>query len=116
MKRLVLALLMLLPLMAMALPASPTPGAAGPKNIAAKKPAYKITLQVDGSTDSMLLLCFYYAQNERIQDTAFNNGKGRFVFEGDEVLKPGLYFFINPAGSSVVIRLKIIFFIAKRIR
>ena len=95
MKRLVLALLMLLPLMAMALPATPTTGTAGPKNIAAKKPAYKITFQVDGSTDSMLLLCFYYAQNERIQDTAFNNGKGRFVFEGDEVLKPGLYFFTN---------------------
>ncbi len=61
----------------------------------AAKPAYKITLQVDGSTDSMLLMCYYYAQGERIADTAFNNGKGLFVFEGERELMPGLYFFTN---------------------
>lgn len=62
---------------------------------AVAKPAYKITLQVDGSADSMLLMCYYYAQGERIADTAFNNGKGLFVFEGSEELFPGMYFFTN---------------------
>ena len=61
----------------------------------AAKPAYKITLQVDGSNDSMLLMCYYYAQQERIADTAWNDGKGRFVFEGDRELMPGMYFFTN---------------------
>ena len=69
--------------------------------VATAKPAYKITLQVDGCKDSMLLMCFYYAQSERIADTAFNNGKGRFVFEGEEELKPGLYFFTNNTNRYV---------------
>lgn len=61
----------------------------------AAKPAYKIILQVDGSTDSMLLLCYYYAQGERIADSAFNDGKGGFVFQGEKELLPGMYFFTN---------------------
>lgn len=77
MKRLLIAIMLLLPLSVMA------------------KSTYKITLQVDGNKDSMMLLCFYYAQSERIMDTAYNNGKGQFVFEGDETLHPGLYFFTN---------------------
>ncbi len=77
MKRLLLALLTVLPLMV------------------AAKPAYRITLQVDGNQDSMMLLCFYYAHNERIADTAYNDGKGGFVFEGNNELLPGLYFFTN---------------------
>lgn len=62
---------------------------------AAAKPGYKITLQIDGSRDSSVLICYYYAQNKYILDTAFNNGKGKFVFEGTQELKPGLYFFTN---------------------
>ena len=59
------------------------------------KPAYKLTLQVDGSSDTILLMGYYHAQHTYIMDTARNNGKGRFVFEGDRELKPGLYFFTN---------------------
>lgn len=77
MKRIIIALLLLLPMAAMG------------------KPAYKITLQIDGNKDSMMLLCFYYTNTERIADTAFNDGKGNFVFEGDQELLPGLYFFTN---------------------
>ena len=65
------------------------------------KPTYKITLQVDGNTDSMILLCGYYAQKQLIYDTAYNNGRGRFVFEGKYELKPGLYSFDNTKGKSV---------------
>ena len=65
------------------------------------KPSYKISLQIDGCKDSMILMCFYYAQSERIADTAFNNGKGRFVFEGTEELHPGLYFFTNNSNRYV---------------
>ena len=71
-----------------------------PQTIVAK-PAYKLVLQVDGCTDSMVLLCGYYAQNRLIYDTAYNNGKGRFEFEGSRELKPGLYFFDNLKGRSV---------------
>ncbi|MBR4229305.1 MAG: DUF5106 domain-containing protein [Bacteroidales bacterium] len=77
MKRLLLAILILLPLAGMA------------------KPTYKISLKIDGNNDSMMLLCFYYAQSERIMDTAYNDGKGNFLFEGNDTLHPGLYFFTN---------------------
>lgn len=61
------------------------------------KPAYKITLQIDGSKDSSILICYYHAQNRYILDTAYNNGRGKFVFEGEKELMPGLYFFTNNA-------------------
>lgn len=84
MKRLnVILLLMLLPL------------------LAAAKPAYKITLQIDGNTDSTMLLGYYYAESLRVLDTAYNNGHGKFVFEGDRELLPGLYFFNNQKGQYV---------------
>ncbi len=62
---------------------------------AASKPGYKITLQVDDCTDSMILICYYYAQEMHVLDTAYNNGRGKFIFSGDRELKPGLYFFTN---------------------
>lgn len=80
MKRLFLLLLLLLPL-----------------SVAAKS-GYRFTLQIDGNTDTMLVVGYYHAQNLRILDTAYNNGRGRFVFEGGRELKPGLYYFTDTKG------------------
>ena len=65
------------------------------------KPIYKFTLQIDGNKDSVLYLGYYYAQHRYVCDTAFNNGRGRFVFEGDRDLPAGLYFFSNAEGRKV---------------
>ena len=65
------------------------------------KGGYKFTLQVDGSTDSLLVVGYYHAKDLRILDTAFNNGHGKFVFEGDRELKPGLYYFSDGKGRFV---------------
>lgn len=59
------------------------------------KKGYKITFTVDGNTDSMIYMGFYHAQNRYFCDSAVNNGKGKFVFEGKEDLKPGLYYLTN---------------------
>ncbi len=59
------------------------------------KKGYKITFVVEGSTDSALYMGFHHAQNRYFCDTAYNNGKGKFVFEGDVDLNPGLYYFTN---------------------
>lgn len=67
----------------------------------AAKPGYKFTLQIDGNKDSMLFLCYYHAQTERVFDTAYNNGHGKFLFQGDRELHPGLYYFSNQKGQSV---------------
>ena len=83
MKRLLIILLLCLPLLASA------------------KPGYKLTLQVDGCTDSAILLGYYLAQERYVVDTAFNNGRGKFVFKGDTELYPGLYFFTNNSDRFV---------------
>ncbi|MBQ8702798.1 MAG: DUF5106 domain-containing protein [Bacteroidales bacterium] len=67
----------------------------------AKPTGYKFTLQIDGCTDTMLLVCYYHAQTERILDTAYNNGHGKFVFEGSRDLFPGLYYFTNQKDRTV---------------
>ena len=84
MKRLTILLLAAtMPLVAAASPA--------PK----KANTHKITVQIDNATDTMLLLGYYYAQNRYILDTAYNNGHGKFVFQGSAEIYPGLYFFTN---------------------
>ena len=61
----------------------------------AAKSSYKITFMAEGNTDSVLYMGYYLAQYRLICDTAVNNGKGKFVFEGDEALDPGLYYITN---------------------
>ena len=62
---------------------------------AAAKGGYKITFVAKGCTDSALFMGYYLAQYKAFCDTAVNNGKGKFVFESDRELSPGLYFFTN---------------------
>lgn len=64
-------------------------------------PSYKITLQIDGNTDSAMIMGYYYADRYAPIDTATNNGHGRFVFQGNRELEPGLYFFTNNRGRHV---------------
>lgn len=59
------------------------------------KKGYKITFRVDGNSDSLIYMGYYHAQNRYFCDSAVNNGKGKFVFEGDKELSPGLYYFTN---------------------
>ena len=59
------------------------------------KKDYKITFVVDGCKDSVVYMGYYLAQNRYFCDTAYNNGKGKFVFEGNKELKPGLYYLTN---------------------
>lgn len=61
----------------------------------AAKPTYKITLNVENSVDTMLLMGYYYASHTYVCDTAYRSGKGKFVFEGEKELLPGLYFITN---------------------
>lgn len=68
---------------------------------ASAKGGYKFTLQVDGNKDTFLIVGYYYAESLRIMDTAYNNGHGKYVFEGDRDLMPGLYFFTDGRGRFV---------------
>ena len=69
--------------------------------VSVAKGGYKFTLQIDGCKDSLVLVCYYHAQTLRVLDSAFNDGHGKFVFQGDRELKPGLYYFSNEKGKTV---------------
>lgn len=69
---------------------------------ASAKTAYRIEFRANGNADSMLILGHYYAQHRYVDDTAYNNGRGRFVFKGTRELGPGLYFITNPDNSHYI--------------
>lgn len=66
--------------------------------LAAEK-GYKITVKLTGSADTALLLAHYYGSKQYLDDTAFLNRQGVFVFEGEEKLKDGMYIIAGVAKS-----------------
>jgi len=64
--------------------------------LAAEK-SYKITVKLTGSADTSLLLAHYYGNKQYLDDTAYRNKQGFYVFEGTEKLKDGMYII---AGNS----------------
>jgi thiol-disulfide isomerase/thioredoxin len=60
-------------------------------SLLAAETGYKITVKLTGSTDTALLLAHYYGTKQYLDDTAYRNKQGFFVFEGKEILKDGMY-------------------------
>ena len=58
--------------------------------LAAEK-GYKITLKLTGAADTSVLLAHYYGNKQYLDDTAYRNKQGIYVFEGTEKLKDGMY-------------------------
>jgi len=58
--------------------------------LAAEK-SYKISVKLTGSADTALLLAHYYGSKQYLDDTAYRNKQGIFVFEGTDKLKDGMY-------------------------
>lgn len=52
---------------------------------------YKITVKLTGSADTSLLLAHYLGNKQYLDDTAFRNKQGIFIFEDVEKLKEGMY-------------------------
>jgi peroxiredoxin len=57
----------------------------------ASEKGYKITVKLTGSADTSLLLAHYYGTKQYLDDTAYRNKQGLFIFEGQEKLKDGMY-------------------------
>ncbi len=60
---------------------------------------FKITVKLSGSTDTSLLLAHYYGSKQYLDDTAYRNKQGLFVFEGKEKLKDGMYIVAGESKS-----------------
>lgn len=66
--------------------------------LAAEK-GYKITVKLTESTDTALLLAHYYGNKQYLDDTAYRNKQGFFIFEGTETLKDGMYIIAGTSKS-----------------
>jgi len=60
---------------------------------------YIITIKLKGSSDTTLLLAHYYGSKQYLDDTAYRNKQGYFVFEGSEKLKDGMYLVAGQSKS-----------------
>lgn len=55
---------------------------------------YDFTVHIKGSTDSVMILGYYFGENSFATDTAYNK-KGTFRFRGEKKLPHGIYFVTN---------------------
>jgi len=67
--------------------------------VMAAEKGYKVTVKLTGSADTALLLAHYYGTKQYLDDTAYRNKQGFFVFEGPEKLKDGMYIIAGESKS-----------------
>lgn len=56
------------------------------------QPGYKITFEIQGVSDSLLLLANYSGDKQFVVDTAYHDKNNRYVFSDSAELLPGMYF------------------------
>ncbi|MEA3448624.1 MAG: DUF5106 domain-containing protein [Bacteroidota bacterium] len=61
---------------------------------------YEIEIQVNGVSDTNMLLGHHFGQNKYVVDTAMADEKGKVVFEGDEALDRGIYILVMPSEKN----------------
>ncbi|MCL2435130.1 MAG: DUF5106 domain-containing protein [Lentimicrobiaceae bacterium] len=59
------------------------------------EPGRKIVFNIKDCQDDKMLLAIHYRDKHLLRDSAFNNGKGVFVFEGEEKLDDGMYSLVS---------------------
>ena len=69
--------------------------------IASAQEGYRITIKVEGSTDTSLLMTCYYGNKIKLVDTAVLIAKETFVFEGKKKLPGGIYMAVTPRKSKL---------------
>lgn len=67
--------------------------------IAAAQEAYRIEVNIQDATSSELFLAYHFGGKQYIADTAAFTPGGKFVFEGQEPLKGGIYLIAMPPSN-----------------
>jgi hypothetical protein len=62
---------------------------------------YRIEIEMKNFTGDSLRLGYYFGKAQYIKDTAIIN-KGKFVFDGDQLLEPGVYLIVIPPDNRFV--------------
>ena len=64
-----------------------------------QKVGYQIKLNIDGFDKGELYLGYFYGDKQYLKDTAYVEADGRFYFEGNEKLDPGIYMIVLPPDN-----------------
>lgn len=62
---------------------------------------YRIEVQIDHFDGDTLLLGYYFGKAQYLKDTTALN-KGKFIFEGEDDLKPGVYLLVLPPDNKFI--------------
>lgn len=62
---------------------------------------YRITVKLEGLSDSLLLLATYSGDKQFVVDTAWANGQKAYVFTGKEPLPEGMYLIVGEAKNKL---------------
>jgi len=60
-----------------------------------KEPERKLVFNIKDSKDDQVLLAVYFKDKLMLRDSALNNGKGTFIFEGNEKYDDGMYSLVS---------------------
>ncbi len=67
--------------------------------VSAQKVGYQIKVNVEGFDQGELYLGYFFGDKQYIKDTAYVEADGRFYFEGNEKLDPGIYMIVLPPDN-----------------
>jgi len=65
------------------------------KNKPKTESARKLVFNIEDSKDDKILLAIHFREKHMLKDSAFNNGKGTFIFEGTEKYDDGMYSLVS---------------------
>ena len=67
-----------------------------------QKVGYQIKLKIDDFEEGELYLGYFYGDKQYLKDTAYVEADGRYYFEGNEKLSPGIYMVVLPPDNKFI--------------
>lgn len=66
------------------------------------KPGHKMIFKIDYASDQYVYLAIHYREKLLLRDSAKNDGRGVFMFQGDDKIEEGLYTIVSQAKRPYV--------------
>lgn len=73
-----------------------------PAMLLSQKVGYQIKVKIEGFQQKEAYLGYYFGDKQYLKDTAYVEPDGRFYFEGNEKLDPGIYLIVLPPDNQFI--------------
>lgn len=73
-----------------------------PALLFSQKVGYQIKVKIDGFQQKEAYLGYYFGDKQYLKDTAYVEPDGKFYFEGNEKLAPGMYLIVLPPDNQFI--------------